>query len=126
MTLPGATPNHKNSGAQFEQAAETFLTKQGVSVVCRNWRCKGGEIDLIADTKNRELLIIEVKYRTNSYYGSAAEQVTVKKQQRLIHSANLFLSKNRSYKNYSVRFDVIAITSRQNELQFAWIKNAFY
>ena len=83
----------------------------------RNFRCKGGEIDLLMQDKNT-LVFIEVRKRADKEYGGAAASVTSAKQQRLIAAAQYYLQR------YTMlppcRFDVIAIDG----VDICWLKNA--
>jgi len=78
-----------------------------------------GELDLIMDDNNT-LVIVEVRFRKNNNYGSAAESVTKTKQNRIILTTQTFISE-RNVK-CPIRFDVIAISGNGN---IDWIKNAF-
>ncbi|GKT11654.1 MAG: putative endonuclease [Thiomicrorhabdus sp.] len=124
-------------GRQKEQQAEAWLKKQKIKIIAQNFTCKGGEIDLIGLTnehpplskicnpKNSEpiLIFFEVKYRKNSLYGHPAEFVTPQKQQRIIHSAELFLLKHPKLNHHAMRFDVITFEGDQKEPD--WIQDAF-
>jgi putative endonuclease len=115
----------KNKGAIYEEAAKQLTEKAGFKTIAQNYHCRGGEIDIICSHKNT-LCFVEVKYRKSSSHGNALEQVTRTKQQRILLAAKTYLNENSQYQNHAIRFDVIAITSLQNELQFDWIENAFY
>jgi putative endonuclease len=115
----------KNKGAVYEEAAKRLTEKAGFKTIAQNYHCRGGELDIICRRKNI-LCFIEVKYRKSISHGTGLEQVTRAKQQRILLAAKTYLNKNSQYQNYAIRFDVIAITSLQNELQFDWVKNAFY
>jgi putative endonuclease len=110
---------HLIRGESAEEQAHKFLINKGLSPVCRNYRCKQGELDLIM-TDHQTLVIIEVRFRKTDQYGSAAETVTRAKQSRIIAATHIYLS---SYKaDRPVRFDVIAISGNGN---VEWIQNAF-
>tara|TARA_B110000977_G_scaffold199683_1_gene287833 strand:- start:1328 stop:1705 length:378 start_codon:yes stop_codon:yes gene_type:complete len=115
----------KNKGATYEEAAKRLTEKAGFTTIAQNYHCRGGELDIICSHKTI-LCFIEVKYRKSNSHGNAIEQVTHAKQQRILLAAKIYLNKNKQYQNHAIRFDVIAITSLQNELQFDWIENAFY
>lgn len=117
-------PLHLRLGNNAETAAEKYLVRQGLSCLERNYRCKAGEIDLLmqdADT----LVFIEVRYRSCSLFGSAAESITPAKIQRIRKTAEHFLQTHRCHANLYQRFDVIAITARTTEKDIVWIKDAF-
>ncbi|MDB5776613.1 MAG: YraN family protein [Herbaspirillum sp.] len=106
------------AGDDAEDRALAYLTRHGLRLRTRNFRCKGGEIDLImADSET--LVFVEVRKRSSMRYGGAAASVTPAKQARLIRAAHLYLMR------YSAmppcRFDVIAFEPDG----MVWIKNAF-
>ena len=112
---------HLLAGRSAEKRAEALLKKQGLKIVARNFSCKFGELDLIA-LDEKTLVFIEVRYRASSQFGSAAETVTIGKQQKLIKAANYFLHCRREFNKYTMRFDVIGLNSKG---ETDWIKGAF-
>jgi len=120
MKILSNKPQHLIQGENAEENALQFLLKQGLSAVCRNYRCKQGEIDLIM-WHGTALVIVEVRYRKNAKYGSALETVTVKKQSRIIAATCHYLKANK-LTNQAIRFDVVAITGDDN---LSWVQNAF-
>nr|WP_314901395.1 YraN family protein [uncultured Deefgea sp.] len=77
-------------GAAAEQRAADFIVAQGLKLIARNWRCRFGEIDLIAkDAKT--LVFIEVRARTNANFGGAASSIQRSKQEKLIRTAQMYL-----------------------------------
>ncbi|AIY43907.1 putative endonuclease distantly related to archaeal Holliday junction resolvase [Collimonas arenae] len=115
----------QTSGKLAEDKALIYLQRQGLKLVERNFRCKGGEIDLIlsepATHKGaQELLVfVEVRQRSNPRYGGAAASVTAGKQAKLILAAQVFLQ--RYQHPPACRFDVLAM----NDQTIDWIKQAF-
>lgn len=114
-------------GTQAENLAADYLKKQGATVIARNYSCKFGEIDLIC-TLGGLLLFVEVRLRTNRHFASSAESVDVRKQQRLIATANRYLQQTYGESPPACRFDVIAVSSAskggaQHELE--WLQDAF-
>ena len=113
----------KDIGDQAEQAACNYLTQQGLVVVEKNFYSRSGEIDLIM-LDGEALVFVEVRYRKTARFGSALESVTTTKQQRLINTAQYFLQTNTiSYSQ--CRFDVVAISTEQNDDNITWVKSAF-
>lgn len=108
-----------SSGKEAEQRAAEILRGHGLREVCRNYLCRGGEIDLIM-RDGEQLVFVEVRYRSRSDYGSAAESVNRKKQQRLTLAALHYLQK--SGHTGPCRFDVLAIDGKQEP---HWLKDAF-
>ena len=101
------SPTQK-TGFRAEELAEQFLQHQGLISVARNVHFKTGEIDLVMRNSST-LIFIEVRYRKNRYFGSAAESITPAKQKKLIRSALLYCQKNRISTPW--RIDVVAITA---------------
>ena len=114
----------KNIGQQYEDLALAFLQQNGATLLQRNYQTRYGEIDLIMEDQQHCLLFIEVRFRRSKNYGGAASSVDRKKQQKLIKTANHFISSQLI--DQAMRFDVIAISpaaNKQHEIQ--WLKNAF-
>ncbi|RYY74141.1 MAG: YraN family protein [Gammaproteobacteria bacterium] len=110
-----------SSGAMAEDHAEIFLKQQGLVIVAKNYRCKSGEIDLImqhADT----LVFVEVRLRTHQAFAGAAESVTIRKQQKIIKTAQYYLQQYQLTDKANCRFDVVAFGENGTP---EWIKNAF-
>ncbi|MFC3107933.1 YraN family protein [Undibacterium arcticum] len=121
-----AAPTDKQiTGKAGEDAALAHLLQHGLTLVERNYRCKGGEIDLIMRERmqdrmqdREELVFVEVRKRADLRHGGAAASVTPRKQARLILAAQLFLQRYRTPP--ACRFDVIAIDGDV----LNWIRNA--
>jgi putative endonuclease len=96
-------------GALGEQLAVDHLTSQGLAVVERNWRCRYGELDVIAaDNTTRTAVFVEVKTRTGDQFGGVEQAVTPDKVRRLRRLAGLWLaSQDRRWAG--VRIDVIGV-----------------
>lgn len=115
----------KLNGDRAERAATNYLKKQGLILIERNFRCNGGEIDIIAQDL-QTLVFIEVRLRNNLRFGDGIASVDHRKQMRLIHAAQLYLQNNPKWRNSPCRFDVIALQARQlHRAKCQWIKNAF-
>ena len=71
-----------NRGAAAEALAAEFLQARGLTIVARNYRCRGGEIDLIA-SDGETLIFVEVRLRSDAAFGGAAESITTAKKKRL-------------------------------------------
>ena len=94
------------SGKFGEDTAAEYLRKKGYKIVRRNFSCRSGEIDIIAENENF-LVFAEVKLRKNDRYGEAREFVNYTKQQKIIRTASLYLSRYETEKQ--PRFDVIEV-----------------
>ena len=109
-------------------AAEDFvlgiLQGEGFRLVERNFRCKGGEIDLVMLTGD-ELVFVEVRYRAGDAFGDGVESVDRHKQRRLRIAAETWLQKNHDFEFRYCRFDVFSVTGTPPDFEFEWIDDAF-
>ena len=100
--------NNKQIEGKFgEIEAEKYLKEQGYKIICKNFKCMQGEIDIIAKDKN-EVIFVEVKTRTGINYGEAKEAVDKKKQKHILKTIEYYLYKNK-LENEPIRVDVIEI-----------------
>jgi putative endonuclease len=105
-------------GAAAEQRAAEFLLRRGLKLVERNYRCRGGEIDLVM-REGPVLVFVEVRARAASAFGGAAESITAAKQARLILAARHYLARHAI--DAPCRFDALLLDAGEIE----WIRNAF-
>ena len=114
------------SGAWGEALAAEHLRKNGFTLVARNYRCRFGEIDLIAENR-RYIVFAEVKLRKSAAYAEAREFVDRRKQERLRTTASIWLEDHET--GLQPRFDVIEIYAPEGERtpspELHWLKNAF-
>jgi putative endonuclease len=110
-------------GQAAERRAERHLRAAGLVTVVRNWRCRGGELDLVM-RDGATLVFVEVRARTRGNFASAAESVGPRKQARLVHAAEAYLQTLSELP--PCRFDVVTVEhERGKEAQLAWIRDAF-
>ncbi|WP_188422272.1 YraN family protein [Oxalicibacterium solurbis] len=107
----------QDAGQRGEDAACDYLRQRGLALVERNFRCKGGEIDLVMQ-EGDVLVFVEVRLRADRSHGGAAASVTPAKQRKLILAAQHYLQRYRMPP--ACRFDVIAIDGNET----AWIRDA--
>ncbi|MGN0383332.1 MAG: YraN family protein [Eubacterium sp.] len=107
-------------GADYEQLAVDYLLNKGYNIIACNFRCRIGEIDIIA-CDNNYIVFIEVKYRKDGHMGEPGEAVDAHKQNKIFKVAQFYLIKNRLGMDTPCRFDVILIKGNKIE----HIKNAF-
>ncbi len=112
-------PPHLRRGEAAESHALAWLERRGLKAVARNYRCRGGEIDLIVQD-GPTLVFVEVRYRSRNDYGGAAESVDRRKRQRLQRAAEHYLQ--RLERIPPCRFDIIGIDADE---RIDWIRNAF-
>ena len=108
------------AGARAEELCAELLRRAGLRVLARNWRCRHGEIDLVAE-EGTTLVFAEVRYRRDARYGGAAESVTAAKQARLVAAARFYLMRR---SETDCRFDVLLLDSLEAG-RIQWIRNAF-
>lgn len=104
----------------MEDAAARYLQRAGLSIERRNYRCRRGEIDLIARDGDT-LVFVEVRYRRDNRYGSASATVDTRKQSKLLATADSYLQQFKL--ECPCRFDVVAIEGDTQNIQ--WIRGAF-
>jgi len=107
-------------GEVAERLAATFLQDQGLKVMLRNYRCRFGEIDLIA-RDGKTLVFVEVRSRTTERFGGAGASITRAKRDKLLRSAKQYLAQSHSAQ--PCRFDAILV--RGDPPVVEWIRNAF-
>lgn len=100
--------NNRLVGDCYEVVAEEYLRKSGYRILERNFRCKLGEVDIIA-VDGSTLVFVEVKYRKTADYGQPTVAVNYKKQVRISNAASYYIYSHRQYSHYSYRFDVVSI-----------------
>ena len=107
-------------GQRAEDLCAELLRKAGLRIVARNWRCRLGEIDLVAEEAGT-LVFAEVRLRRDARFGGAAESVTAAKRARIIAAARLYLAGRAAA---PCRFDVLLLDSLA-PVRVQWIRNAF-
>lgn len=101
--------DNQELGKIGEELAAKYLAQNKYKIIQRNFRCKLGEIDIIAyDLKNKELVFFEVKTRSNFKYGRPSEAVTKIKKKHIVKAAEYYYN-YKSQRNKAIRFDVIEI-----------------
>lgn len=112
--------NKRQVGTQYESMAVQYLTEAGYHILERNFRCRTGEIDIIAKD-GAYLVFVEVKYRASAACGSALEAVDYRKQQSILRVAQYYMVSHGYGTQTNCRFDVVAIQGTEIML----IQNAF-
>ncbi|WP_126446692.1 YraN family protein [Sulfuricystis multivorans] len=109
--------NRKALGDAGEEIAARHLIAQGLTILARNFRVKGGEIDLVC-REGLTTVFVEVRQRARGDFGGAADSVTPAKQRRLILAARHWLAR---HGETACRFDCVLIDGGKTE----WLKDAF-
>lgn len=117
--LRPAAPTRKR-GDSAEQIAADWLQRQGLRVIERNFRVRGGEIDLIC-LHGDTTVFVEVRLRSHAGYGGAAASITPHKQRRLILAAHHWLQQ---HGERACRFDCVLLSDLEQPAP-EWIRDAF-
>jgi putative endonuclease len=112
--------NNRAVGTKYEEAAANYLRENGYQILQKNFRCRIGEIDLIAKSEGY-LCFIEVKYRSDTAKGYPAEAITPNKIRRITRTAEFYLLLHKIPQDTPCRFDAVVIL--ENEITL--IQNAF-
>lgn len=104
-------------GSDAELQAAGYLMRHGLKVLKRNYRCRGGEIDLVC-LDGATLVFVEVRLRSNRNFGGAAASITPAKQRRITLAANHYLA---GKPLPACRFDAVLLDGTAID----WIRNAF-
>lgn len=104
---PEKTCHNESVGRWGEDLAADYLTRSGLVLLSRNWRCRDGELDLVATDRER-LIVCEVKTRTASGYGEPSEAVTPAKAARIRRVTASWLRTHR-VGWCEIRFDILAV-----------------
>jgi len=112
------------TGKQAEESACRYLLENGLKLIEKNYKCRSGEIDLIM-RHNDSIVFVEVRYRHNNRFGSGAESVVKRKQDKLISAALHYIQTHGKSARSASRFDVISIRDSFGKDHIEWIQNAF-
>lgn len=113
----------KGAGNQGEAEVAQYLSGRGCTVLAYQWRCRFGEIDLIARDETGLLCFVEVKRRSNLRMGLPREYVDERKQRRLRAAAGLYMSQTGL--DEPARFDVAEVYDENGRLEIAYLEDAF-
>jgi len=120
MSATGARTAKQRAGRAAEDLAAAFLRRNGLSIVDRNFRCKGGEIDLVA-RDGAALVFVEVRLRRSGSHGGAGASVDAAKQRRVLHAARFYLA---GRGDVPCRCDVVLLDAL-DPARIDWIRDAF-
>jgi putative endonuclease len=116
---------HLVLGEKAEIAAAEFLQRQALRIELRNYRCRTGELDIVARDADGTLVIAEVRLRSSTAYGDGAASITPRKQRRLLRASRHLLATHRHYARCAVRFDVLDVRPLADGFDIHWIRHAF-
>lgn len=121
--------SRKEKGVAGEQAAVQYLKQQGYDIMDTNWRCKSGELDIVAQ-KGETTIFAEVRSRTSlDRFGTHLESVNPRKIAQVRRTAAVYIQERKLY-NSPIRFDVIGVLLNpadwtEEPLHIDHIMNAF-
>lgn len=116
--------NRRARGSRYEELAADYLEHSHMHVIGRNFRCRYGEIDLVA-RDGRTLVFVEVKYRADASAGFPEEALSFSKRRTISRTADFYRVRYKIRSDTPCRFDVIAFegeTLRHYENAFSYIE----
>lgn len=115
--------NRRQQGSAWEEKAESWLKRRGLTPLERNVHFRGGELDLIMRDGDC-LVFVEVRSRDRNNSVTAVESIGWQKRQRLWRAAQLYLARHPQLAAHPCRFDVVAITTGGWRAKIDWIQDA--
>ena len=114
--------NKQEIGKIGEDIACSYLEKNNYKIICRNYRDKTGEIDIIARDVTKEIVFIEVKTRQNLKYGYPIDAINKQKLIHICKTATLYILLNK-LENNNIRFDAIEVYISNKKAKIRQVKN---
>ncbi len=112
-------------GRDAEAAAALFLQSRQLCIITRNYRCRTGELDIIARTADGIVVIAEVRLRTRCNYGGGAASVDFRKQRKIERATRHLLATHPELARCALRFDVLDLKPGVAGFDINWIRHAF-
>jgi len=109
-------------GSAAEERAARLLQLAGYDILVRNFRCRMGELDIVA-RRGTLLVIAEVRLRSSSRFGGAGASITAAKRARIVRAARFLLARQPRLAALVVRFDTLLLASWDGPIE--WIEGAF-
>lgn len=113
------------AGREAELAASRFLEAQHLTILARNYRCRTGELDIVAQTPDGIVVIAEVRLRSRCNYGGGAASVDWRKQRKIQRAARHLLTTHPALARHALRFDVLDLKPAGDGFAIDWIRHAF-
>jgi putative endonuclease len=114
--------DRRRLGLDAERRAAALLEREGFKVLLRNFRCRAGELDIVAQ-RGEMLVIAEVRLRSHDDYGGAAASITAAKRSRIVRAARYLLRRRPTLARLAVRFDILLLSESGGPIE--WIDSAF-
>ncbi len=115
--------DRRGFGNQGEGAAAHFLETRGYAIRARNFRCRYGELDVVAE-KDETICFVEVRMRSSAIWGDPSHTISWSKQRRVVKAALHYLFAH-GMKGKMIRFDVVSIVGRGDAAAVEHLPNAF-
>jgi putative endonuclease len=115
-------PDKSQLGSAAEVRAASLLEQAGFTVLERNYRCRAGELDIVA-RRAQMLVVAEVRLRTGTAFGGAAASITAAKRARIVRATRYLLHCQPALAALAVRFDVLLLSAAEGPIE--WIEGAF-
>ena len=109
-------------GSAAEERAAQHLGAAGLQILVRNYRCRMGELDLVARQANT-LIVAEVRMRSDSRFGGAAASITWSKRRRIVRATRHLLARHPRLQKCAIRFDAVLVDGADGRIE--WIRGAF-
>jgi putative endonuclease len=111
-------------GDAVESAALAHLQAQGMQLLARNARARGGEIDLVM-LDGGVVVFVEVRFRASAMFGGGAASIDARKRRKLVHAAQVFLMQHPRHAHSACRFDVVDAHGDADAPSLEWLRDAF-
>jgi putative endonuclease len=113
------------AGHAAEAAAAGFLQARSLTILARNYRCRSGELDIVARTTDGIVVIAEVRLRASCNYGGGAASVDWRKQRKILRATRHLLATHPALARCAMRFDVLELKPDDDGFEINWIRHAF-
>jgi putative endonuclease len=113
------------AGHRAETAATRFLQEQQLTILARNYRCRTGELDIVAQSADGVVIIAEVRLRARCNYGSGAASVDWRKQRKIQRATRHLIATHPELARCALRFDVLDLQPDADGFAISWIRHAF-
>ena len=117
-----ASVRRQHSGAAAEERAAQLLLGAGYAIVARNYRCRLGELDIVA-RRGAQLVIAEVRLRSSRAFGGPAASIGAAKRARIVRATRYLLLRQPQLAELDVRFDTLLLSASDGPIE--WIEAAF-
>jgi putative endonuclease len=114
--------DRRQLGIAAEERAAQLLLASGFELLQRNYRCRMGELDLVA-RHGDTLVVAEVRMRSSARFGGAAASITPSKRLRIVRTTRHLLARYPALQKCRVRFDALLLNGSDGQID--WIKGAF-